>query len=169
MSDPRSLDSELHAFSYLKLDPNDREQLAASERDLIDSYGSHGLPVPEAIFKVANKRVTVEVKRIPGNTLPLENGSQRKLTRRGFYVWPWKSTVFNAMKKATPRLSLEYGIVIHHVVFVVPDNLTRKTRCRLQNHILSAVNEFRHDENVHPKIQVHIIDAPVEMFDRLCS
>tara|TARA_B100000787_G_C16197409_1_gene301965 strand:- start:1814 stop:2326 length:513 start_codon:yes stop_codon:yes gene_type:complete len=169
MSDPRSLESELHAFTYLKLDPNNPQHLVASESELIRLYASRGMRVPEAIFKLADGCITVEVKRIPGNSLPCEQGGpQRKLRRRERIIWPWTSTVVNAMKKTTPLLSREYGIVGHHVVFVIPNTLKRKARCRLQNHVLTTVNAFRDDKEVHPNVTIHIIDAPVEMFDRLC-
>ena len=163
MSHPRSLASELYAFSYLGLPIED---MVVSERELIDNYATH---VPEAIFTVDNKRITVEVKRIPGNTLPVPDDGlpKRSLRRRNLIIWPWTSTVENALKKATPLLSHDYGIVCHHVVFVIPDTLARKQKIRLHNHVNSTVHRYKNDDCVHPNIRVHIIDGPLVLFEHL--
>ena len=168
MGDRRSRESENYALSYcLKLDPNNPDHLVKSETALIQDYRT---VVPEGIFKLNEELITVEVKRIPGNILPCEDGSvPRKLRRRGRITWPWESTVVNAMKKATPSLSSDYGISRHHVIFVIPNTLNPRTKRRLHQHILATVDKFRNDKEMHPNIQIHIIDAPIQMFDRLCD
>tara|TARA_B100000787_G_scaffold155797_1_gene131525 strand:- start:413 stop:907 length:495 start_codon:yes stop_codon:yes gene_type:complete len=164
MSDPRSLASELYAFSYLGLPIED---MIVSERELIDNYGTQGMNVPEAIFTVDNQRITVEVKRIPGNNLPDDGSPRRSLRRRNRIIWPWTSTVERALKKTSPLLSFDYDIVCHHVVFVIPDTLARKKKMRLHNHVNTAVDQYKNDDCVHPNIRVHIIDGPLVLFDRL--
>jgi hypothetical protein len=110
----------------------------------------------------------VEVKRIPGNSLPDEGGGPRPpLRRRKHIIWPWLSTVERAMKKASPRICRDYCVSRHYVVIVIPDSLNRRNKDRLSQHVSGAVLRFSQDAEVHPKTCVHIIEGPVILFDRL--
>lgn len=166
MSDIRSWPSEQYAFNYLGLNVSD---CLKSEVDLMNECNNSC--VPEAIFKhpVNQKVISVEVKRIVGNRLPIEGKGRRVIRRRNGIVWPWTSTVETALGKATELFCSFYMIEEHHVVFIIPDTLSKRDHRKVHLHIYSAVNDFIHNERNElksSKIRVYIIAGPKQLFDR---
>lgn len=162
MSDPRAWPSERFAFAQLGL-----TQQLKSESDLITETSG---TVPEAIFRhpSTNKIMSIEVKRIVGNSLPECGKGRRLIRRRKSIIWPWTSTVEAALKKANDTLVNMYMIQEHHIAFVVPDNLSTRSFERVYNHIETTVHACKEmcSQMMVKRIRVHIIQGPVELFDR---
>lgn len=168
MADYRSRPSEDYAFDHLGLTERDKIK---SEDDLIQEL-SQFCTVPEGIFRhpKSQRIVSVEVKRIIGNSLPQDNNNgRRKILRREKITWPWHSSVRAALEKANDRTVTTYKVEEHHVVFVVPDCLSLKNYNRLVTHVQETVDNYFHVQS-HPmkrnKVQIHIIRGPSELFDR---
>ena len=165
MGDPRAKPSEEYAFEHLGLSIN--EQIK-SEYDLITEF--EGCCVPEAIFNHNGKNISVEVKRIIGNQLPIESTGRRVIRRRKQIVWPWKSTVEASLSKLNESIVHRYHIQEHHVVIVVPDNLTGKAHRKLLSHVYDTQQVYLETTPCvlkHNHIFLHVIKGDVELFDRM--
>lgn len=161
VGDMRSLPSEQYALQKL-----DIKACIRSEDQLMNEYTSH---VPEGIFVDTRGRiVSVEVKRIIGNWLPVVNNpdGRRRILRRGRIVWPWKSTVESALRKADSPALEDYRVSLHYVVLVIPDSLSDHHKTRLEKHVhyIQAVSPKSHDKI---KSKIRIFWGPDELFDRL--
>ena len=166
--DSRALPSEEFALRQLGLDTR---HCIKSEEELLYECNGFG-HVPEGIFKHPKSRkvVSVEVKRIVGNSLPKECGG-RLIRRRKHIVWPWNSTVFAAMDKASEFIVNTYNIQEHHICVVIPDSLNEKACNRLHTHILDAMNYYfdvKQTSIKHKQFHLHIMKGPSELFDRFC-
>lgn len=165
--DWRSLASEQFALEYLGI-----RQVILDEDDLINRYSSMGLKVPEvvAIDPFHKDRIiSVEVKRICGNQLPLDFTGQtrRKLKRGKHYIWPWQTTIYNSLRKAHPILVKELKIHVHHIVFVIPSSLTRRSLQRMCDQIcLNCQKQIQDFEMILNHVTVHVIQGDDELFDR---
>ena len=165
--DWRSLASEQFALEYLGI-----RNVILDEDDLIDRFSSLGMKVPEVVaFDPFHKDrvISVEVKRICGNQLPLDFTGQvrRKLKRGKHYIWPWKNTIYNSLKKAHPILVKEYNIHVHHIVFVIPNSLKRRSLQRMCDQIrFNCQNQIQDFEMILNHVTVHVIQGNDELFDR---
>ena len=111
--------------------------------------------------------VSVEVKRLIGNELPVDSrtNSRRKIWERNKITWPWKKTVLSALEKANPEIVKEYGITSHHIVFLVPDTLSKHSSSRLEKRALSVVEMYVSFLSVK-RVFVHFLPTPSHHFDR---
>ena len=160
--DARSLASEVYALGRLCV-----EKCVRSERELIDEFP--GQKIPEGIFYLEGRLVSIEVKRIIGNLLPQEEHEterRKKRSKKGDHIsWPWDRTVEMAIEKANDEMLKKYCIRAHHVVFVYPDLLSRRQVSRLRAHVHTTVHRKKH---ITPaKIFTHLISGPGFLFDRL--
>lgn len=165
--DWRSIASETYAMDYIGI-----KSVLSPEADLISRYARQGVRVPECIAvdpQHPDRVISVEVKRICGNQLPLDFCSQtrRKLRRRNRLVWPWETTIYNSVIKAHPAIVADYNVNTHHIVFVIPGSLDARTSARLCKRICDSVR------NTYTKLTlplrhmvVHIIQGRDELFDR---
>jgi len=166
MGDLRALPSEMYAFKHLGLQEKNKIK---SEKELMNEcFGM----VPEAIFKhpLNNKNISVEVKRIVGNKLPFEGGGRRLIRRRKHIIWPWKSTIEASLDKINGDIVNKYSVSEHHVVIVVPENLSERSHNRLLNHIQDSANNYFVNTSLSLKknrIFIHVIKGNVNLFDRL--
>ncbi len=165
LPDVRAWPSEEFAFEHLGF----RDKIK-SEVELMHEQKSC---IPEAIFRYNDKNVSVEVKRIIGNYLPEEGGGRRVIRRRKHIIWPWTSTVEAAINKLHESIVDSYFVQEHHIVFVIPDNLSKRSYSRLCLHIRSSIERMveynlKKGKNVikQSRIHTHIIEGPVELFDR---
>lgn len=165
--DCRSLASEEYAFRYLGI-----RDVVAEEDALIDRYASMGLKVPEMIALDPldpDRIISVEVKRICGNQLPIDekNCERRKLKRRNHYIWPWEKTICNSMMKAHSQIVTDMKIYAHHIVFVIPSSLDRRAlrrMCiRIQESCYSNIGECAMELD---RMFVHVIQGDDSLFDR---
>jgi hypothetical protein len=164
--DYRSLASERFALAYLGI-----ERILLGEDALIDRYASLGLKVPEVIAidpNHADRVISVEVKRICGNQLPLDHTNQvrRKLKRGNHYIWPWQTTIYNSVQKAHPKLVSDLKIHVHHIVFVVPLSLDRRSLQRMCDRICAACHKEASGVEYLNHITIHIIQGQDSLFDR---
>lgn len=138
------------------------------EDQLIREYSHKSISVPEGIFRdpTTGKVITLEVKRIVANTLPMDDGKmeRRKVMERGKIVWPWKKTVQSAMRKAHPNILRDHGAMEHHAVFLVPSSLKKGERDKLMRRTLSHAAEAA--EKVPVSTRIHFLLAPDSCFDR---
>ena len=164
---------------------NSRDRARASETFAIDKLGLHdelclrketqliheyrGCPIPEGIWRDPSdpgKIVSVEVKRVIGNRLPMEkNTGRRRVTRRSKIVWPWSKTVEDAVLKSTSRVLKDYNVHTHYAVFIVPEEMSPKNSDDVRRHIWTVANDAMKRTCV--KIKVKIFDGPIDLFDRL--
>ena len=160
MSDARSYESEVYAFQHLGF------ECIKTECELMSELGY--CRVPEGIFWDCKNRykVSVEVKRLIGNELPREGKSRRIVRRRKSIIWPWTSTVESAIEKAHPKITDLFTIEMHHVVFVVPEQLSAKSFRRLHQHINEVASRFMNYTTIGVPVSVHIIKGPSTLFDR---
>lgn len=165
--DVRSLASEEFAFRYLGI-----TKIILSEDALISKYSSRGLKVPEIVAydpKDPSRIISVEVKRICGNQLPLDHTGQtrRKLKRGNHYVWPWTTTVRNAFSKAHPQLVQDMNIHAHHIVFVIPLSLSQRSLNRISDRICAASRqEVQHCNLNLNHVIIHVVQGNDILFDR---
>lgn len=163
--DVRSLASEYFAFSYLGI-----RDVILEEDALIRRYS--GMKVPEMVAVDpchSDRIISVEVKRICGNQLPLDHTGQerRKLKRHGHYIWPWKTTVSKSLWKAHPKLVNDLHIHAHHIVFVIPKSLSTRALNRLCHRIREACeDEVENCELTLNHVIIHVIQGDDFMFDR---
>jgi len=153
--DFRSLPSEHFALEQLGI-----AYCIKSERELMQEYTTH---VPEGIFLMNGKVVSVEVKRIIGNWLPTEQNpdGRRRIIRRGQIVWPWRSTIESALRKSCSPAVLDYKVQIHYVAIVIPESLSEHHKSRLEKHI----RQISTDTMI--KTKVCIFEGPDQLFDRI--
>tara|TARA_B110001450_G_scaffold248396_1_gene264531 strand:- start:1 stop:519 length:519 start_codon:yes stop_codon:yes gene_type:complete len=168
--DTSSLPSERYVFEQMGLTTR---HLVRSEEELMrEAERRGGGCVPEGIWRhphLSDKRVSVEVKRISGNTLPVHNNpdGRRRILRRGKIVWPWQSTVQCAVGKASSFSVLQYRVDIHYAVFLIPDTMSEAEKGRTRRHIVGAAVEAV--SSLQPgaaKIRVVVMEGPVFLFDR---
>ena len=165
--DWRSMASEQYALEYMGL-----KKILCEEEAFIDKYASQGVRVPECVAQDPihpDRIITVEVKRICGNQLPLDftGQSRRKLRKRNQLVWPWGTTIWNSLNKAHPQIIEDFGVQRHHVVFVVPNSLTQRSLQRLCDRIQVWVTKSLEKDSTPLKhIIVHIIQGDDTLFDR---
>lgn len=169
MGDLRAKPSEDFAFEHLGL--NETHQIK-TEDELMNEFAS---VVPEGIFRYPtnDKIISVEVKRIVGNNLPLDDrqdGLRRRfIRRRKHIIWPWASTVEAALQKASENLIETYFVQEHHMVFVIPESLSSRMYHRVTDHIHYTVQQYLEKGcNVikSNRIHTHIIQGPDNLFDR---
>ena len=165
--DWRSLASEKYALEYLRI-----KKFVLGETELIDKYASQGVKVPECIAEDPSnpgRLISVEVKRICGNQLPLDYTGQerRKLRKRNKLIWPWGSTISNSLLKAHPQIVADLKIERHWIVFVVPDSLSNRSLKRMCERIESWVVKGIELVDMPVKyVDVHIIQGDDRLFDR---
>tara|TARA_B100001741_G_scaffold313747_2_gene321667 strand:+ start:326 stop:838 length:513 start_codon:yes stop_codon:yes gene_type:complete len=169
MGDSRAKPSEYFAFKHLGL--NETHQIK-TENELMSEIST---VVPEGIFRYPtnDKIISVEVKRIVGNNLPLDDrheGSKRRfIRRRKHIIWPWASTVEAALQKANECVIGTYFVEEHHMVFVTPQSLSSRMHHRITEHIHNTVKEYlKREYNIikSNRIHTHIIQGPDSLFDR---
>ena len=169
MGDLRAKPSEEFAFEHLGLNIQHRIR---TEYELMNEFES---VVPEGIFRYPtnDKIISVEVKRIVGNNLPMDCGCdgerRRFIRRRKQIVWPWLSTVEAALQKANECVVQTYLVEEHHMVFVIPQSLSVRMHQRITEHIHHAVRQYiTKGFNIikSNKIHTHVIQGPDELFDR---
>ena len=163
MGDPRSLASEVYAISKLGF------QLLVDEEHLIQEFSQFSIKVPEGIFEDGEKRrVTVEVKRIIGNMLPLDKGTQtrRKVWNRSTIVWPWKKTIRSAVEKAHPEIVRRYDIFAHYVVLLVPETLPSNKYNKLVKRATLEASKYVEEIDTPKHVYLQFLLAPPEQFDR---
>ena len=153
--DYRSLPSEHFALEQLGI-----VDCIRSEDELMQEYTTR---VPEGIFFMDGKVVSVEVKRIIGNWLPVEQNpdGRRRIFRRGRIVWPWRSTIESALKKSFSQAVLDYRVQIHYVAIVIPESLSEHHKARLEKHIRQVSTDTM------VKTKVCIFEGPDQLFDRI--
>ena len=163
--DWRSIASEKFALDYIGI--ND---VLYEEDDLILRYAPLGIKTPEVVARDPTnpqRIISVEVKRICGNTLPLENGHRRKLKNRNVIIWPWTQTVYQSLEKANKKIVHELGIHRHHVVFVVPRSLEKRVLNRLVSRIESTTENYMHRIQLPVRhVVIHVIQGDDTLFDR---
>ena len=162
----KGLASEEFAFRYLGI-----SAILLTEDALIERYWPHKVPEIVAVDPRDSSRIiSVEVKRICGNQLPLDRTGQtrRKLKRGNHYVWPWRTTIRNAFLKAHPQLVRDMNIHAHHIVFVVPHSLSPKSLKRICKQIQTTSNEEIQTCNLNLKrVAVHIVQGNDVLFEQL--
>ena len=163
LSNP-NLESEYHAFSRLGLD-----NPIVTEDELIRQF--RGIRVPEALFNDNGTVVSVEVKRIIGNALPIGGGGRRRIRRyvRGKerIIWPWTSSVETALSKLHHNIATEYNVNTHVAVFLVPDTLSCSDVQRVQRHINTIAYSFLSKKWTPTKVKYHILTCDEYFFDRV--
>lgn len=163
MHDTRSMESEYHAFSRLGLgDP------IVTEKELIKLFD--GSKVPEALFYSEGKTISVEVKRIIGNTLPKCGGGKKRIKRyvRGKerIIWPWTSSVEVALSKLDMQIAKKFNVDIHLAVFLLPDHLNDNVKHRVIKHINNVAMSFLSTKHTPTKVKYYIITCDNYFFDR---
>ena len=164
--DWRSLASELYAFEYIGI-----KTILWEENELITKYAQKGIKIPECIAVDPlnpSNNISVEVKRICGNSLPLDCSGQirRKLrNRRDQITWPWGKTILDSFLKAHPIIINEMNVKTHHIIFVVPNSLSKKNLNKLCRHVYSHICE-RYLDTLNCDAVIHIIQGNDNMFDR---
>lgn len=168
--DWRSTASEQFAFDYIGI-----KHVLVEEDVLIHKYACQGVRVPECIAldpDDPDRIISIEVKRICGNQLPLDFTGQvrRKLKHRNEIVWPWSKTIHASIEKAHPKIVSDMGVQRHHIVFVVPSSLTPRSLQRLctriQTSVSRSLDEFSNSEYLMRHYIVHIIQGDDILFDR---
>lgn len=158
----RGFESERHAFERLGLsDP------CVAEHELLKEFEGR---VPEGIFQVGSKVLSVEVKRIVGNTLPKGGGGRRRITRivagRERIIWPWTSSVEMALSKLSDEVAAKYHVHEHHAVFLIPLSLPVTTKNRMKQHIASVACRCLETKTYARKVRYHIFESEDRFFDR---
>lgn len=165
--DWRSFASEQYAFEYIGI-----KKILYEENELISMYACQGIKIPECIAQDPHdpsNNISIEVKRICGNTLPADyEGQDRRILReRGDKItWPWGKTIHDSLLKAHPLIIHELNIHTHHSIFVVPKSLNKKSLNRLCKHVYKLINE-KYYNTPKCKTVVHVIQGDDSMFDRL--
>jgi len=159
-----SSESEERAFQILGL-----KNPIISEDELIRRF--EGLKVPEALFYDNGTTVSVEVKRIIGNTLPHCGKGRRRIKRyvkgRERIIWPWTSSVETALSKLHSSIAHEFCVSIHIAVFLIPDILSNSVKERIIRHIETIASTFLTERNTSTKVKYFIFDCDEKYFDRL--
>jgi len=158
-----SLPSEEYVFEQLGLS---YRHLVRSEQQLIDEVNSG--PVPEGIWRLPScpeRLISVEVKRIAGNSLPMnDNPDGRKhLIKRGKIIWPWESTVKYAILKCSSDAIQQHNVQVHYAVFLIPESMGSSARQKTYKHIVNAL------QRVPPqpiKVKVMMMQGPDHLFYR---
>lgn len=158
-----SFESEEHAFKILGL-----KNPIISETELIKKF--EGLKVPEALFDDNGTIVSVEVKRIIGNTLPKSGQGRRRIKRyvkgRERIIWPWTSSVETALSKLHSNVANEFCVNVHVAVFLIPAFLSNSVKERIIRHIETIATTFLTDKNTSTKVKYFIFDCDDKYFDR---
>lgn len=162
-----SFESEEHAFKILGL-----KNPIISENELIKKF--EGLRVPEALFNDNGTIVSVEVKRIIGNTLPHCGQGRKRIKRyvkryvngRERIVWPWTSSVETALSKLHSNIANEFCVNIHVAVFLIPSFLSNSVKERIIRHIETVATTFLTDKNTSTKVKYFIFGCDDKYFDR---
>jgi hypothetical protein len=163
----RSIASEEYALAYMGI-----RNIIATEEDLIQRYANDGIRVPECVAldpADRDKIISVEVKRICGNQLPLdfEGQERRKVRSRSRLIWPWITTIMNSIAKAHPQIVADLKIHTHHVVFVLPSSLPSRSLRRLCDRICKYTVLKLDDMDLPVRhVVVHIIQGKDFLFDR---
>lgn len=167
--DNGSYASELYAFRHLGLD---KERCIRSECELMRECTDG--PVPEGIWEVdEGRRISVEVKRIAGNTLPtIHNPDGRRcIVKRGRIVWPWESTVEYAIHKCKSQAVTDHRVDVHYAVFLIPESMSQPVQLRTYRHIQQTaqrtIDAIRSEERLSVKVRAIMTRAPDAVFDRL--
>ena len=161
----RSYASEQYAFEMFGLG-----EPVISETELIHSLKN--LKVPEGIWKIDDKYISIEVKRIIGGNLPVHVDGKRRVIRRRTHgcekiIWPWETTVISSLQKISIELVQIYKVREHHVVFIVPNEMTLRTFKRTSYNIERCAIEYI-QTNVPPcRIFLHIIRGSTSLFEAL--
>lgn len=159
-----SFESEEHAFKILGL-----KNPIISENELIKKF--EGIRVPEALFNDNGTIVSVEVKRIIGNTLPLCGQGRRRIKRyvkgRERIVWPWTSSVETALSKLHSIIANEFCVSIHVAVFLIPEFLSNSVKERIIRHIKTIATTFLTYKTTSTKVKYFIFGCDKKYFDRL--
>ena len=158
----RGFESERHAFERLGL-----SEPQVSEDELVREFDGR---VPEGIFTVESKVLSVEVKRIVGNSLPKGGGGRRRITRmvdgRKRIVWPWTSSVETALSKLSDAVAERYNVCEHHAVFLIPTSLPSAAKQRTIQHIVHTADRYLGRNIVQTKVRYHIFETEDRFFDR---
>ncbi len=158
-----NFDSEERAFEILGL-----KNRIISENELIKKF--NGLKVPEALFDDNGTIVSVEVKRIIGNTLPHSGKGRRRIKRyingKERIIWPWTSSVETALSKLHSNIANEFCVNIHVAVFLIPEYLSNTVKYRTIRHIENISNTFLADTTTSTKVKYFIFNCEDKYFDR---
>ena len=140
MSDPRSYASEQFVFEMMGIT---KAHVVIEEDEMIlllASLGLQGVKVPERIYRNPKNKHEIwslEVKRVPGNRLPvdhLKDGTLHQRLIRNRHkapIWPWARTVQSALHKANTTIVEMFGVKNHCIVFLFPQSLDNRARRRL--------------------------------------
>ena len=140
--------SEFLALHYLKK-LGVAKRVLVREVELLDKYPSS--KIPEACVKSERGIVsTVEVKRIVSNQ----------------FERFWNSTIRCAMSKIDNNTMLtDFKVKQHHIVFVVPVSLPRKTKKKITKNIIRyCTNEAKNKQHCDLKVVIHTIFAADHFF-----
>ena len=136
-------------------------QLVRSEEELMSEAEERGGgPVPEEIWRMDDTLLSVEVKRISGNTLPVQNNpdGRRRILRRGKIVWPWQLTVHCAVQKASSPPVVWYKVHVHYAVVLIPDTMSSSEQERTCRHIRdAAASAMRRGGSEGAKVKVMVM------------
>ena len=154
--------SEQYAFERLGI----AKHMIKTEKEMIEECDGK---VPEGIFwdPVKKKIISVEVKRIVGNRLPKEGGGRKILRRRKHIIWPWQTTIMNAMNKISEQIVHNYKVQEHHIVIIIPNDLGSRAYNRICNHSYEIF--YNHAATIGMKINhmhMHFLSGPLYLFDR---
>lgn len=128
--------------------------------------------VPEGIFRnpFTQQIISVEVKRIVGNSLPKTGGGRKLIRRRKHIIWPCMSTIVAALEKANEAVVKKYNVEEHYICIVVPETLDKKSFEKIHYHICIVMKKYFEthiDECMKPnKIKLYIVKGPSHLFDR---
>ena len=167
----RTFESECHAFERIGVSRTPRVR----ECELVRRF--ENTCVPEGIFDAPEGHaMSVEVKRIVGNTLPSDvtRRAPRKITRRACFgarsriVWPWTSSVETALCKLDERIARAYGVKVHVAVFLVPRSLPSRCKGRVRDHIHRVAQSVLSGPTLlSTKTIYHIVECDDVFFERL--
>ena len=157
------LESERYAFSRLGLgDP------IVTEDELIKQFA--GLRVPEALFNQDGNIISVEVKRIIGNSLPMSADGRRRIRRyvngKERIVWPWTSSVEIALSKLNHVIAARYNVNTHVAVFLIPETLNGSEKGKVVKRIHAIASDFMMNNKTTTKVKYYILYCDKYYFDR---
>ena len=157
------LESEERAFQILGL-----KNPIINEEELIKKFD--GIKVPEAVFDDNGTIVSVEVKRIIGNTLPLCGEGKRRITRyvngKERIIWPWTSSVETALSKLHVNIAKAFSVDVHLAVFLIPEYLSSGVKYKIKRHIRTIAHSFLTSTTTSTKVKYVIFNCEKKYFDR---
>lgn len=165
MGDARSVASE--QFALRKLGIRARH-VVCTESELQRRFAHRGVTVPEVISRDptdASRVLSVEVKRIPGNTVPRESTEtmRRMVRNRTRIIWPWEQTICHALKKANSDVIEAFGVNEHYIAVVYPSSLPSRQVRRLIRH----THDVLASQTITCRVRLFFFEGSPHLFDRL--